>query len=114
MIAFLLRQKNRIRLTGFIAFFKFCTMQPLIETWQIHNRINLYLLDAIAEEHLTDVSASKGRNVGEQFAHIHAVRMMWLKSAAPELLKTLEKIEKDRALDKGALKKALTDSGGSI
>ena len=43
----------------------------MIETWEIHNRINLYLLDAIKEEQLTDIAASKGRTVGEQFAHIH-------------------------------------------
>ena len=46
-------------------------MEPLIETWKIHNRINLYLLESITEVHLTDQSASKGRNVGAQFAHSH-------------------------------------------
>ncbi len=69
-------------------------MQPLIETWEINNRINLYLLNAIPENNLKDVSASKGRSVGEQFAHIHAVRLMWLKVAAPELLEGLNKIDK--------------------
>jgi uncharacterized damage-inducible protein DinB len=52
--------------------------------------------------------------VGEQFAHIHNVRLMWLKSAAPELLANLEKIEKTEANDKKALRKALTDSGKAI
>ncbi len=69
-------------------------MHQFIEAWQIHNRINLYLLNAIKQEHLTDMPASKGRNVGEQFAHIHNVRLMWLKAAAPELLEGLTKIEK--------------------
>jgi len=41
-------------------------VRQLLETWEIHNRINLYLLDAVEPEHLRDVSASKGRNVGEQ------------------------------------------------
>ena len=59
---------------------------PLLETWQIHNRINLYLLDTIDAASLATHSASKGRSVGEQFAHVHNVRLMWLKSAAPELL----------------------------
>ena len=27
-------------------------LDQIIETWQIHNRINLYLLDAIADEAL--------------------------------------------------------------
>src|ERR1700761_5302517 len=69
-------------------------MNPLIETWQIHNRINIYLLESIAEENLKDVSSSKGRTVGEQFAHMHQVRMMWLKVADPLLLEGLTKVEK--------------------
>lgn len=69
-------------------------MTDLIDTWNIHNRINVYLLDSINQEYLTDISASKGRNVGEQFAHIHNVRLMWLKASSPELLEGLTKIEK--------------------
>jgi len=71
-------------------------MNPLTETWHIHNNINLYLLERIDEAHLTDASASKGRTVGEQFAHMHNVRLMWLKVAAPELLQGLTKIEKEK------------------
>ena len=86
----------------------------LVETWQIHDRINLYLLDAVAAESLTSHSASKGRSVGEQFAHMHNVRLMWLKSAAPELLKGLVKLENDQANDKKLLAKSLADSGKAI
>ena len=88
--------------------------KQFLETWDIHNRVNLYILEAIEPEHLTDVSASKGRNVGEQFAHIHNVRLMWLKSAAPELLGKLKKIEKDDATNKKLLQQSLTDSGRAI
>ena len=70
-------------------------MNPLTETWQIHNRINLYLLDNIDEANLNDISASKGRTVGEQFAHMHNVRLMWLKAADPVLLDETVKIEKE-------------------
>jgi uncharacterized damage-inducible protein DinB len=86
----------------------------LLETWEIHNRINLYLLDAVGPASLNSLSASKGRNVGEQFAHVHNVRLMWLKAAAPELLKELAKLEKENALDKKQLRKALSDSGVAI
>ena len=89
-------------------------VSQLIETWQIHDRIHQYLLAEIAAEHLSDVSASKGRSVGEQFAHLHNVRLMWLKSAAPELLAGLEKVEKDAALDKAGLAAALVASGKAI
>lgn len=87
--------------------------KQIIETWEIHNRINLYLLNSIKEEHLVDISASKGRNVGEQFAHIHNVRLMWLKAADPELLKGQNKIEKG-TLSKKLLSDELRNSSKAI
>ena len=86
----------------------------LVETWQIHDRINLYLLDAIDAESLSSHSASKGRSVGEQCAHLHNVRLMWLKSAAPELLQGLVKVENEQANDKKLLAKSLTASAKAI
>ena len=88
--------------------------KSFFETWDIHNRINLYVLDAVETASLRSLSASKGRNVGEQFAHIHNVRLMWLKAAAPELLKGLVKLEKEHALDKKLLRKSLADSSTAI
>ena len=88
--------------------------KQFLETWEIHNRINLYLLEAVEPASLTSLSASKGRTVGEQFAHIHNVRLMWLKSAAPDLLTGLVKIEKDHAVDKKLLRKNLLESGAAI
>ena len=88
--------------------------KQFLDAWEIHNRINLYLLDGIQAEHLSDHSASKGRSVGEQFAHLHNVRLMWLKPAAPDLLKGLNKIEKEQAGDQKLLRKSLLDSGQAI
>ena len=88
-------------------------MNPLTETWQIHNRINLYLLDSIDEAFLSDVSASKGRSVGQQFAHMHNVRLMWLKVAAPLLLEGLTKIEKEQ-ITKAILADELKLSGAAM
>ena len=88
-------------------------MTDIIDTWNIHNRINLYLLDSIAEEHFTAISASKGRSVGEQFAHLHNVRLMWLKAAMPELLDGQTKIEKSD-INKTLLISALNQSAEAI
>jgi hypothetical protein len=85
-----------------------------LDAWEIHNRINLYLLEAVEAASLNDQSASKGRTVGEQFAHLHNVRLMWLKPAAPDLLKGLNKIEKEQAGDKKLLSESLIDSGEAI
>ena len=86
---------------------------PLVETWEINARINLYVLEALPAAALSSVASSKGRTVGETFAHIHNVRLMWLKAAAPELLAGLDKIEKDGAAGP-ALAKALKASQAAV
>lgn len=85
----------------------------IIETWEIHNRIDLFLLANLQEAFLSDIAASKGRTVGEHFAHIHNVRMMWLKAAAPELLNGSNKIEK-ADITKERLEAELKASGKAI
>lgn len=88
--------------------------KQIVETWEIHNRINLYLLNSAEPPDLQRVSASKGRTVGEQFAHVHNVRLMWLKAAAPELLEGLSKVEKDQAGDRKVLIRSLDDSSKAV
>jgi uncharacterized damage-inducible protein DinB len=85
---------------------------PLVETWNIHDRINRYLLAAVSSEALGS-SLPKMRTAFQLFAHIHNVRLMWLKAAAPELLAGLAKIEGTTG-DKKALDAALTASGVAI
>jgi uncharacterized damage-inducible protein DinB len=86
----------------------------LIDTFSIHNRISLFMLNAIQPSALSDRSASKGRTVAEQFAHIHNVRLMWISVAAPDLMQGLEKIEKEAAGDKKLLEKSLKASGRAM
>jgi uncharacterized damage-inducible protein DinB len=88
-------------------------MKQIIETWEINNKIDLYLLNSIDEEHLSSISLSKGRTVAEHFAHIHNVRLMWLKEAQPELLTTVHKIEKEN-ITKKTLIEQLIKSGIAI
>jgi len=89
-------------------------MKELLETWEINNRINLYLLNSIDEKYLSDISASKGRTVVEQFAHMHNVRLMWLKAAMPGLLEGQTKIEKENKPDKNVLSAALEKSSDAV
>lgn len=86
---------------------------PLVETWAIHNRINLYLLDAVPEEALAS-ALGKNRSVSALFAHIHNVRLMWLKVAAPAELTGLEKLETKGIESKAHLSEALEASGRAI
>lgn len=86
----------------------------IAETWRIHDRINRYLLDAIQPDALSAVGLTKGRSVAEQFAHIHNVRLMWIKEGAPELLDGLRKIEKGAPVDHASLRAALESSAAAI
>lgn len=88
-------------------------METLADTWNIHNRINLYLLNALNEEQLALKTNGKGRTIGEQFAHLHQVRLMWLKVAAPEWLTRLSKIEK-ADINKEVIKLGLEQSGEAM
>lgn len=66
--------------------------KELVEAWRINARLNMYLLNAIPSEHL-DLKLDKGRTVRNQFIHMHNVRLMWVKSAAIDLLDSLTKLE---------------------
>jgi uncharacterized damage-inducible protein DinB len=87
---------------------------PLAETWAIHNRIHLYLLDAVSEEAMQAVNPPKSRTVFELFAHIHNVRLMWLKSAAPDLLENTGKIDVKKGGTRDELAAALQASGSAV
>ena len=85
----------------------------LVETWNIHDRVNRYLLNAVPDEALGLALAPKRRTIFQLFAHMHNVRLMWLKAAAPELLEGLSKVEGDNG-SKDDLLAALEASGRAI
>jgi uncharacterized damage-inducible protein DinB len=88
--------------------------EQLLDTWGIHARTTLYVLDNIDPVALMAKTEIKGRSVGEQFAHLHNVRLMWLQAAAPDLLEGLAKIGKGASLDMAQLRGALDASGRAI
>lgn len=86
----------------------------LVETWEIHNRVHLYLLAALGADDLAVAPSGAGRSVADLFAHVHNVRLMWLRSASPDLLEGLEKIESGSKPSRDALVAALTASGDAV
>lgn len=87
---------------------------PLAESFAIHDRINRYLLDAIDDEALTKSITPKVRTPAQILAHVHNVRLMWLKVAAPDLMKGLVKFEPKTNPRKADLIRHLTASGKAI
>jgi uncharacterized damage-inducible protein DinB len=87
--------------------------EQLLETWAIHDRMNQMLLAAVSDDGLAAVSG-RGRTVGEQFAHLHNVRLMWLRAAAPELGGDVEPIERGDPPSRAQLAGALAQSASAI
>src|SRR5476651_1645319 len=86
--------------------------EQLVETWNINDRLNRYLLDEVGDGRLA-LSIAKGKSVDVQFAHIHNVRLMWLKVAAPASLDQLTKLEKG-CISMAELRTQLAASGKAI
>ena len=86
----------------------------LLDTWNIHSRIGLYLLDSVPAEALKVAPGTKGRSAGEMFAHINNVRLMWLEAAAPELAQEVSKVDKEAAQQKEVLNASLQASACAV
>jgi uncharacterized damage-inducible protein DinB len=89
--------------------------EQLLDAWQIHQKMNLLLLDAITEAGMqTSLSTRGGRTVYQQWVHVHNVRMQWLEICAKDIFANYKTINKDAAHDRKALRKSLEDSAKAI
>ncbi len=88
----------------------------LVEAWNIHNRIQIYVLSSLSEQSLLFSADSnhKGRSVADHFMHMHNVRLMWLKASAPLLLDGLVKLEKAAEPVQKTIIEGLQASGAAI
>lgn len=86
-------------------------VDDLLTTWDKHVSMNALLLKGIEGAYLNDKSTSGGRNVGEQFAHMHNVRMMWLSQLAPDQAKGIDdEVDAEESLKKEELTKSMNAS----
>lgn len=61
----------------------FSLPDALLQAYEINDRINLFLIDNLsAESWRAEPPNGKGRTVAAIIAHMHNVRVMWLKAAA--------------------------------
>ncbi len=86
----------------------------LVEAWGMSNEANLFLLGEIPHGYLADRYSARTRTVAAQFAHMHNVRLRWLKHAAPELIGEVVSFPRAAQPGKAELKKALQASEGRI
>lgn len=83
----------------------------VLRSLAIHNRIHLYLLEALAPE-VWDAAppGGKGRTLAALVSHMHSVRLMWLKAAGVKALPF--PLEKTAGIDEA--KEALTASAAAV
>lgn len=86
--------------------------EALGRSWQINNRINLYLIQAVTDEGWMCSLTPKSRTVMALFRHMHNVRVMWLE-ATKTLDATVRKIEAAE-VTREAVSDALERSGAAI
>jgi uncharacterized damage-inducible protein DinB len=86
----------------------------LAQAWQKNNELNLFLLDAIPEGALEDRYADRTRTIAAQFAHIHGVRLAWLKAGDPEMVRGLIKFTRGTEPGREELRVALTASADAM
>lgn len=85
--------------------------QFALRAFTIHNRINCALIDALSDEAWQLAQPSgKGRTIAENFAHMHDVRLMWMKAARISPLPA----KPGKAPAKAAVKKALKESEAAL
>lgn len=88
-------------------------ISDLIATWRISDRVNQYLIDHLADEAWTaKPPGGKGRNIAAIFAHIHNVRLMWLKAADKSAV--LPEKTEGKELTRDEAKRALAESASAI
>jgi len=85
----------------------------LTDVWNLNNRINLRLLDALTDEQLGAVIQPRGKAVASYFAHIHMARFYWLERRASGLAKSLKRVEAGSA-SRATLRPALVASGEAM
>jgi len=84
----------------------------LADAWQLNNRVSLLLLDRLTGEQLAYAANPRARTIGDQFAHLHAVRLNWLE-AGGRATAGMKKPEKGTA-GRQALREALEASGNAV
>lgn len=66
--------------------------QQVLESWEIQARLNHFLLSAISPDGW-EAKPVKGKSPQGHFAHIHNVRLIWIKSVDSDLMEGLLKLE---------------------
>ena len=87
-------------------------LEQVLNSWDVNNAINLLLIDAIPTRGFAAVPlGSRGRTVAQQLAHMHWVRVAWLKYEKATEAKNLRSFGRAASPSRRDLKAAFRASG---
>lgn len=87
-------------------------LDQVLDSWRLNNAINLLLIDAIPARGFAAVPlASRGRTVAQQLAHMHKVRVGWLRFQGAPGAKNLHMFGRGSSPTRRELKTAFRASG---
>ena len=90
-------------------------IDQILNTWRVNDRINLELINHVTPKGLEAVpSGSRGRTVSRVFAHMHKVRLAWLRYNAPELITGISFFRKGSSPGRRDLRSAFRLSGKAV
>lgn len=91
------------------------TSHDLLDAWRLNNDINRRLIDSISDAGMKSTMSTRGgRNVSQQFVHLHNVRWAWLHNANPALARGVTRLNPKAPTWKAQLKTSLTASCEAI
>jgi uncharacterized damage-inducible protein DinB len=89
--------------------------EQILETWRIHHRLMLFLIENLGEEALkASLSKRGGRDIARQLAHVNTVRIGYMEAYAKKHSLPLIQFKGDESPGKAALSEAFTKSGEAM
>lgn len=89
-------------------------LEALLDSWDRNNVILLNLLGAIPEGGLDARASSGSPTVGEMFAHIHYVRLVFVLEDAPDFAKKMPEKEWDAEWNLAQMQEMLRESSAAV
>ncbi len=84
----------------------------ILETWQVNNKVNLMILDAISDDVLDYTFAPRGGGkIGHQFAHVYNVRYWKIEKAYKSLVADYQTLKSADPKSTTMLKDKLINTG---
>ncbi len=89
-------------------------LHALLDSWDRNNRILVNLLEALPEGSLEVRAVDGSPSVGEMFAHLRYVRLVFISEDAPEFTRALPEKEWESPRDPKQLRAMLNDSARTV